>query len=249
MQCDLSANENVREDTFEKVPCGGAEAQNCLVEENIGLVHWALRRFKDRGCDMEELFQVGAVGLVKAARRFDAARGLAFSTYAVPVIIGEIRRFLRDDGIIHVSRQIKEDAGKIAVVKEQWEKTKNRKPTLEELQNALGLDRESVLLAIGSTCCVESIHTPVSGENDGASQVQTELGDKLQQPHSEQDELVDRLAVRQVEEELDEKARKLIKLRYRQGLTQQQTAERLGMNQVAVSRLEKKILLHFREKL
>jgi RNA polymerase sporulation-specific sigma factor len=249
MKCDLSANENVCEDTFEKECCGGTEAQNRLVEENIGLVHWALRRFGGRGCDMEELFQVGAVGLVKAARRFDAARGLAFSTYAVPVIIGEIRRFLRDDGIIHVSRQIKEDAGKIAVVKEQWEKTKNRKPTLEELQTALGLDRESVLLAIGSTHCVESIHAPVSGENDGASQVQTELGDKLQQPHSEQDELVDRLAVRQVEEELDEKARKLIMLRYRQGLTQQQTAERLGMNQVAVSRLEKKILLHFRKKL
>jgi RNA polymerase sporulation-specific sigma factor len=247
MQCELSATENVREDTFEKERCVGTETQNRLVEENIGLVYWALRRFKDRGCDMEELFQVGAVGLVKAARRFDAARGLAFSTYAVPVIIGEIRRFLRDDGIIHVSRQIKEDAGKIAVVKEQWEKTKNRKPTLEELQTALGLDRESVLLAIGSTHCVESIHTPVPGEK--ASQGKTELADKLQHPAREQDELVDRLAVRQLEEELDEKARKLIMLRYRQGLTQQQTAERLGMNQVAVSRLEKKILLHFREKL
>jgi RNA polymerase sporulation-specific sigma factor len=241
MQSDASAKE--------KGQGGSIEEQNRLVEENTGLVRWVLRRFDGRGYDMEELFQVGSVGLVKAARRFEAERGLAFSTYAVPVIIGEIRRFLRDDGILHISRSIREDAAKIAALKEQWEKVRQREPTLEEIQCALGIDREAVVLALGSMRPVASIHAPVSGEADEHAHGEAALGDWLSQERDEHEELVDRLTVRQLAAQLDGKSRELVELRYRMGLTQQQTAERLGMNQVAVSRLEKKILLQFRGQL
>jgi RNA polymerase sporulation-specific sigma factor len=222
--------------------------QNTIVEENVGLVYWVLKRFAGRGYDMEELFQVGTVGLVKAARRFDPGRETAFSTYAVPVIIGEIRRFLRDDGMIHISRKIKEDAAKIAFVREQMEKTENRQPTVEEMSDTLGLGKEEVILAIGSMGNVASIYEPVTGERDGKTGGEWTMEDQLMHPRDEQEALIDRLTVRQLIEELDERSRTLISLRYFKGMTQFQTAKQMGMNQVAVSRMEKKILLHFRGK-
>jgi RNA polymerase sporulation-specific sigma factor len=221
--------------------------QNLLAENNIRLVHWVLQRFSGRGYDMEELFQVGTVGLVKAARRYEPGRGLAFSTYAVPLILGEIRRFLRDDGMIHISRKIKEDAAKIAGVREQMEKTENRQPTVEELTEALDLEKESVILALGSMGSVASIYEPLSGGQDERAGGEWTMEEQLTDWREAQSELIDRLAVRQLMEELDERSRTLISLRYLEGMTQFQTAKRMGMNQVAVSRLEKKILLHFRE--
>jgi RNA polymerase sporulation-specific sigma factor len=198
---------------------------------------------------MEELFQVGTVGLVKAARRFDTGRDTAFSTYAVPLIIGEIRRFLRDDGMIHVSRKIKGDAVKIASVREQMEKTENRQPTVEELSDTLGLEKEEVILAIGSMGSIASIYEPLPGGQDGKTGGEWTMEEQLASPRDEQGEMVDRLAVRQLMEGLDERSRLLVLLRYRKGMTQFQVAKQMGMNQVAVSRLEKKILLHFREQM
>jgi RNA polymerase sporulation-specific sigma factor len=230
----------------EKTQKGTAQMPNQLVEENIGLVYWVLKRFYGRGYDMEELFQVGTVGLIKASRRYEADRNVAFSTYAVPLIIGEIRRFLRDDGMIHISRQIRENAGKIVRIREQMAKTENREPTVEELGERLGIDRDAVLLAIGCMGSVASIHEPVSGETADRMEGDLTMEDQLTDHCDRQGALIDRLAVRQMIEELDEKSRELISLRYFKGLTQYQTAKQMGMNQVAVSRMEKKILLHFR---
>jgi RNA polymerase sporulation-specific sigma factor len=250
MRSDGGTKENKCEGTFQNEVFQGEwepSEQNALVEENVGLVYWVLKRFAGRGYDMEELFQVGTVGLVKAARRFDPGRETAFSTYAVPVIIGEIRRFLRDDGMIHISRKIKEDAAKIAFVREQMEKTENRQPTVEEMSDTLGLGKEEVILALGSMGNVASIYEPVAGERDGRAGGEWTMEDQLMHPRDEQGALIDRLTIRQLIEELDERSRTLISLRYFQGMTQFQTAKQMGMNQVAVSRMEKKILLHFRE--
>jgi RNA polymerase sporulation-specific sigma factor len=251
MRSDGGTKENKCEGTFQNEVFQGEwepSKQNALVEENVGLVYWVLKRFAGRGYDMEELFQVGTVGLVKAARRFDPGRETAFSTYAVPVIIGEIRRFLRDDGMIHISRKIKEDAAKIAFIREQMEKTENRQPTVAEMSDALGLEKEEVILALGSMGNVASIYEPVTGERDGRTGGEWTMEDQLMHPRDEQEALIDRLTVRQLIEELDERSKTLISLRYFKGMTQFQTAKQMGMNQVAVSRMEKKILLHFRGK-
>lgn len=239
MQNERNTKENVWKDANER---------NRLVEENVGLIYMVLKRFGNRGYDMEELFQVGSIGLLKAVDRFEAERGLAFSTYAVPLIIGEIKRFLRDDGMIHINRQIKENARKIAIMREQYKKTENKEPTMEEIGNALGMNREDVIMAIASEQTVASIHQPVGGSQDDSTStitVEEQLGDD----RCEQDAVLNRLAVQQLLSELDEQSKKLIVLRYKHGMTQMQTAKHMGMNQVAVSRLEKKILLQLRERI
>jgi RNA polymerase sporulation-specific sigma factor len=149
--------------------------------------------------------------------------------------------------MIHISRKIKEDAAKIAGVREKMEKTENRQPTVEELTEALDLEKESVILALGSMGSVASIYEPLAGGQDERAGGEWTMEEQLTDWREAQSELIDRLAVRQLMEELDERSRTLISLRYLEGMTQFQTAKRMGMNQVAVSRLEKKILLHFRE--
>lgn len=249
MQNERSTKEKAKKtDAKEIKPSDGSgtvQSRNSVVEGNVGLVYMVLRRFSGKNYDMEELFQVGCIGLLKAAERFDAGRNLAFSTYAVPLIIGEIRRFLRDDGMIHVSRQIKEDAGKIAAVRERWKKRYNKEPTLEELERELGMEKEAIIMAIGSSNAVTSIYQQTSEQGDGKGLT---VEDGLADERNEQEDVINRLAVSQLMEDLDEDAKKLIVLRYLRGMTQMQTAKSMGINQVAVSRMEKKILLQLRKK-
>lgn len=214
----------------------------------MGLIYMVLKRFANRGYDMEELFQVGSIGLIKAVDRYDETQGYAFSTYAVPLIIGEIRRFLRDDGMIHISRQIKDNARKIAIVREQLKKTDNYDPSIDELANACGLEREEVIMAIGTSTAVESIYQPVSGGKMSDAENVLTVADQLADDRNEQEIMLNRMAVRQLIEELDGQSKELICLRYLQGLTQMQVAKAMGINQVAVSRLEKKILLQMRKR-
>ena len=214
----------------------------------MGLIYMVLKRFANRGYDMEELFQVGSIGLIKAVDRYDETQGYAFSTYAVPLIIGEIRRFLRDDGMIHISRQIKDNARKIAIVREQLKKTDNYDPSIDELANACGLEREEVIMAIGTSTAVESIYQPVSGGKMSDAENVLTVADQLADDRNEQETMLNRMAVRQLIEELDGQSKELICLRYLQGLTQMQVAKAMGINQVAVSRLEKKILLQMRKR-
>lgn len=227
---------------------GEPGAREAFVEENIGLIYMVLKRFQGRGYEMEDLFQIGAIGLLKAIDRFDTEREFAFSTYAVPMIIGEIQRFIRDDGMIHISRQIKENARKISIVREKCKKTDNKEPTIQELQEACGLTEEEILTALEASAAVESIYSPLSGgakvNENGAQQT---LADRLEDERFSEDKLVNQIAVRQLIQTLPEKDRHLIRLRYMEGKTQAQTAALLGMTQVSVSRLEKKVLLQLRE--
>ena len=204
-------------------------ARDDVFNENTGLIYMVIKRFLGRGYDSDELFQIGSIGLLKAIERFDTTSDYAFSTYAVPMIIGEIRRFLRDDNMVHISRKIKEDARKIAIVREQEQKQHNRSLTVDEVQKLTGLSHEEVVLATEAYTQPEELteYQPVATIED-------------------KEEIINRLLVKQLLDELDERDRKLIELRYICEKTQAQTAEILGMNQVGVSRREKDILKRMR---
>ena len=214
------------------------------MEANVGLIYMVLKRFSGRGYEQEDLFQIGAIGLIKAIDKFDLSRELSFSTYAVPMIIGEIRRFLRDDGIIHVSRQIKDNARKIAAVKESLKKGNNVDPTIEELAEATGLSLDEIVMAIEATSEVESIYQPIGNGKDGNNMI---LMEQLEDSKKTELELINRMTVVQMMDCLEEKDRRLLELRFWEGKTQSESAKILGLNQVAVSRLEKKILLGLRK--
>lgn len=232
--------------SIEKAQNGDKEERDALVTANMGLVYMVLKRFSNRGQEQEDLFQIGIIGLIKAIDKFDLNRELSFSTYAVPMIIGEIRRFLRDDGIIHVSRQIKDNARKIAIAKENLRKKSSHDATMEELVEATGLSIEEVVAAMEATTEVESIYEPIHSQAEGGALL---IVDQLEDTRRNENELINRITVVQMLESLGERERHLIELRYLEGKTQSESAKILGMNQVAVSRLEKKILLSLRRQL
>ena len=208
-----------------------------LVEENIGLIYMVLKRFKNRGRDMEELFQVGAEGLTKAAARFEPDRGYAFSTYAVPMIIGEIQRFIRDDGMVHISRKIKEDARKIAVIREQLEKTDSNGISVEKIAENTGLSKQDIIIAM------EAENPTTNIENESVIDfIEHKNADEI----SVSDRVVDNLTLQEAIKKLSEEEKRFIRIRYLEEKTQSQTAQILGKNQVAVSRYEKKLLLKLR---
>ena len=238
----MSSNACTKEEwkiSIQKAQAGDKAERDAVVEANIGLVYMVIKRFYGRGCETEDLFQIGVIGLLKAIDKFDLGKDLSFSTYAVPMIIGEIRRFLRDDGMIHVSRQIKENARKIAIVKENLKKLNNCEPTIEILAQATGLSVDDLVMAIEATAEVESIYQPIGNGNDESSII---LADQLMDTKKSEAELINHITVIQLLEHLKERDRRLLVLRFWEGKTQSESAKILGMNQVAVSRLEKKIL-------
>lgn len=217
-----------------KAQCGDKVSKDKVFEENQGLLYMAAKRFTGRGYEINELVQIGAVGLLKAIERFNVESDYSFSTYAVPVIIGEIQRFLRDDSMIHISRSIKDNARIIASVKEKYNINEGEELSIGRLEELTGLKREEIIMSLDAYKGVESIYKPM-GED-------MLLYDKIEDKRNPQNELISRLTVDKLLEELDEKQSALIRYRYMDNLTQMQTAEKMGMNQVAVSRLEKKIL-------
>lgn len=229
---------------LQKAQEGDKEVRDTLITENMGLIYMVLKRFTGRGVEQEDLFQIGVIGLMKAIDKFDVTREWSFSTYAVPMIIGEIRRFLRDDGMLHVSRQIKDNARKIAMAKEELKKRNKYEPTMQELMEATGLSAEEMLAAMEASTEVESIYQPIGQASDGAVLC---VIDQLEDTKKNEQELINRITVSQLLESLEERERCLIELRYMEGKTQSESAKLLGMNQVAVSRLEKKILLRLRQ--
>ena len=188
-------------DSIRKAQEGDKTERDRLVADNVGLIYMVLKRFAGRGYEQEDLFQVGAIGLLKAIDKFDLSRELSFSTYAVPMIIGEIRRFIRDDGLLHVSRQIKDNARRIAVVKEELKKNNNCDPTIEELVEATGLTGDDILMAMEATSEVESIFQPIAFGKDGN---QMTLADQLEDVRKTEQELVNRITVGQMLDSLDE---------------------------------------------
>ena len=245
MNSSISTKEEGWKQSIQKAQEGDKAQRDALVTDNVGLVYMVLKRFHNRGYEMEDLFQIGVIGLMKAIDKFDVSMDFSFSTYAVPMIIGEIRRFLRDDGLLHISRQVKDNARKIAIAKEELKKIYNVEPTIEELMKVTALTAEEILMAMEATTEVDSIYRPLGGNSDSEGS-QLILADQLEDHNASETELINRITVVQMLDSLDEKERKLIELRYMEGKTQSESAKELGMNQVAVSRMEKKILLHLR---
>ena len=224
---------------------GDKAARDTLIEENMGLIHHVAKRFLGRGVEAEDLFHIGAIGLLKAVDRFDLGFGVRFSTYAVPMIAGEIRRFLRDDSMIKVSRSLKELAVKAARLREQLLMERGAEPGVEELAGRLGVEAEELVQAMDSCTEVESLQKVISqGDSEGTS-----LLERVEQGRDEQEELLRRMLLEELLASLDPKERRLIVLRFFHDRTQSQVAEELGMSQVQVSRLEKKILLALKEKI
>ncbi len=217
---------------------GDDNAREVLVQENMGLVWCLVRRFNNRGYELEDLFQIGSIGLLKSIDKFDLSFNVKFSTYAVPMIVGEIKRFLRDDGIIKVSRSLKETAYKIRVMKEELIKEYNREPTISEIAAGLDLAVEDVALALESNAEVESLNAVIY-QGDGKA---ITLSEKLNEAPSEQNNVVDKMILKELIEKLLPIERELITLRYFEDLTQTEIADQLNISQVQVSRIEKRIL-------
>lgn len=227
---------------FLRAQGGEGAAKELLFNKNTGLIHHVLKRFISRtGYDMEDLFQIGAIGLLKAIERFDTDFGVCFSTYAVPLILGEIRRFLRDDGLIRISRGIKENAVTVKRARQEFFDEKGCEPTVSELSDRTSLSMEDVVMALEAGHEVESLYKTMY-ESDGRELM---LMDTIG-ASSDNDRIMNRLFVEGLLKLLNEKERELIRLRFFENKTQIQTAQKLGMSQVQVSRLEKKVLLRMR---
>jgi RNA polymerase sporulation-specific sigma factor len=224
---------------------GDKMARDMLVTENMGLIWSIVHRFSNRGYDPEDLFQIGSIGLMKAIDKFDLEMDVKFSTYAVPMITGEIRRFLRDDGMIKVSRPLKELAMKAGMARERLEYAMGREPTIDEIANEVGASREEVAASLEAGAEVESIYRPL-GNDDGSGGC---LMDKLLGNHLEDEALLNRMVLKEVLKELNPQEQRIIFARYFENKTQTVIASHLGISQVQVSRMEKKILLELRKKL
>lgn len=222
---------------------GDKEARDTLVVENLGLIWSIVKRFAGRGYEQEDLFQIGAIGLIKAIDKFDLSFDVKFSTYAVPMITGEIKRFLRDDGMIKVSRSLKETAIKAGNATKELESRLGREPTTNEVANEIGITMEELVMALESVCEVESLHKTIY-RNDGN---EIFLVDKVLSKKDEHEELINSILINQMLGDLDEKERQIIEMRYFKNKTQAEIAKIFGISQVQVSRLEKKILRRMRE--
>lgn len=224
---------------------GDKEARETLIEKNLGLVHHIVKRFLGRGYDAEDLFQIGSIGLMKAIDKFDLSYDVKFSTYAVPMISGEIKRFLRDDGMVKVSRSLKENGWKVKQASERISHEEGRDATLQEIAEATGLSKEDIVMAMEANVEVESIYKSVY-QSDGN---EIYLVDRLPEKKDENETLLNHMLLQQLMDGLEEDERNLIRLRYFQNKTQVEVAKKLGVSQVQVSRMEKKILIRMREKL
>lgn len=231
---------------IERAQAGEKEAREVLIEQNLGLVRHIVKRFMGRGYEAEDLFQIGVIGLIKSIDKFNTNYDVKFSTYAVPLITGEIKRFIRDDGMVKVSRTLKENGMKVKYARDRLGNELNREPTLSEVAQEAALSVEEVLLAMEANVQVESIYKSVYQNDGNEIFLVDQLADEKQ---NEQESVLNHLVVRQLIGGLSQKEQELIRLRYYQDKTQMEVAKALGISQVQVSRLEKKILLGMREKM
>lgn len=221
---------------------GDRQAKEILLQENAGLVWSVARRFQGRGVEIEDLYQIGAIGLLKCIEKFDFSYEVKFSTYAVPMIIGEIRRFLRDDGTIKISRSLKELAAKAKRMQEKLQQENNRDVTIQELATALEVELEQLIPALEARKEVESLNAPISYDED--LQVQDKLAAK-----EDGEQVINRLCLMEALDNLEVKERQIIVLRYFEDRTQTEVAKRMGISQVQVSRIEKKVLERMKKRL
>ena len=217
---------------------GDKVARDKVYEENIGLIYSVVKRFAGRGVEAEDLFQIGSIGLLKAVDKFDTSFEVKFSTYAVPMIIGEIRRYLRDTGIIKVSRSLKESQYRVFKIREDLEKKLGREPSVTELAEAAEISLEELNMVLEAGAEVESLHKTIYQEEG----TELSLLDKIPEKENRQEKLLDKVLLEELLGRLEAEERKLIYMRYFQDMTQTEIARQLHISQVQVSRMEKRIL-------
>lgn len=222
---------------------GDAEARDLIVQKNMRLVWSVVQRFLNRGYEPDDLFQIGCIGLLKSVDKFDLSYDVKFSTYAVPMIIGEIQRFIRDDGTVKVSRSLKELGNKIRRARDELSKEMGKTPTINEISTYLNIPTEDIILAQDAGRTPTSIHETVY-ENDGDP---ITLLDQIDDGN--EDKWFEKIALKEAISELDERERLIVYLRYYKDQTQSEVAERLGISQVQVSRLEKRILQQMKDRM
>ncbi len=222
------------EELIQKAQSGDSTASELLVTENSGLIWSVARRFMGRGTEADDLYQLGCLGFLKAVEGFDLEFGTQFSTYAVPKIAGEIRRFLRDDGAVKVSRSLKEQAAAIKSVRSRLTSVLGREPTIQEISRQTGFSAEEIALAETATAATESIQRETGEEGFTLENILTDT--------ESEEKMVERIALRQAIDKLPEREKQVIQLRYFHSLTQQRVAKVLDVSQVQVSRIEKKAI-------
>ena len=227
------------EELIAKSQSGDQDAAQALVEENSGLIWSVAKRFMGRGAEPDDLYQLGCLGFIKAVDGFDLQYGTQFSTYAVPKIAGEIRRFLRDDGVIKVSRTLKEQATAIKTTRNRLTNALGREPTIQEISRQTGLTPEEIALAETATAGTESIQRETGDEGFSLENVLTDT--------ESEERMVERIALKQALDRLPEREAMVIRLRYYHSLTQERIAKVLQVSQVQVSRIEKKAIERLRE--
>ena len=216
---------------------GDKEARDQLVLDNMGLIWSIVRKFGGRGYDLEDLFQIGSIGLIKAIDKFDLSYEVRFSTYAVPMILGEVKRFLRDDGMIKVSRSLKEMGMKAKIARESLTCSLGREPTVEEIAREMGVSKEEVAASMEAGAEVESLYKAIQKEDENGLC----LMDKIEDQNQDQERLLNHMVLKELIEGLEEKEREIILRRYFENQTQTEIAKALNISQVQVSRLEKRI--------
>jgi RNA polymerase sporulation-specific sigma factor len=227
------------EELIRQAQAGDSQASETLVEENAGLIWSVAKRFIGRGVDTEDLYQLGCLGFLKAVEGFDLEYGTQFSTYAVPKISGEIRRFLRDDGAVKVSRTLKEQAATIRNMRTQLTTALGREPTVQEIAQQTGISPEDIAIAETATASTESINREIGEEGFSLENILTDT--------ESEERILEKIALRQAIDRLGERESMVIHLRYFHGLTQDRVSKVLGVSQVQVSRIEKKALALLRE--
>lgn len=222
---------------------GDKKARDTVFEENTGLIYSVAKRFVGCGVEMEDLIQIGSIGLLKAVDHFNASFEVKFSTYAVPMIAGEIKRYLRDDGILKVSRSLKENCVRIYSAREKLEKELGREPVMEEIAQSAQLSVDEVVMSLESGAEVESLHKIIyQGDGNDIS-----LIDRLQEKENGQDAALNRIFLDEILKKLDARERQLIYMRYFKDMTQTEIAVEMGISQVQVSRMEKRILKQLKD--
>lgn len=237
----LSHEETI--ELIEKSQNGDQRAKEILVENNFGLIRSVLKGFLNRGYDIEDLFQIGSIGLLKAIDKFDNSYDVRFSTYAVPMIIGEIKRFLRDDGMIKVSRSLKQVAGMAKSAEEKLYKDLGREPTIQEISDEIGVEKEEIVMALESSYQPEYLYDIVH-QNEGSPLY---LIDKISLESEDDESLIDNILLKDILNQLKPRDRQVIILRYFKDKTQTEVAQMLGISQVQVSRIEKRIVEDMRK--
>ena len=223
---------------FEKYKNGDVEARNDLVEGNLKLVLSILKRFQHRVENMDDLFQVGCIGLLKAIDHFDTSQGVRFSTYAVPMIIGEIRRYLRDNSSLRVSRSVRDNAYRALAVKERLTGEKQREPDVEEIAREMGMKKEDIVFALDAISDPISLYEPVF--QDGSETVC--VMDQVRDTNSSDENWLDGILMKQAVADLSAREKKILALRFYEGRTQTEVASEIGISQAQVSRLEKGVM-------